>query len=528
MNQSGSTHKYSVMPVISLSLCALWLNVCFFAATPVLGDDWPMWGGSTNRNMASDAKGIPTKIEPGKTKPDSEEIDLATTKNVKWVAKLGSQTYGNPTVLNGKVIVGTNNEAPRNPDREGDYGVVLCFDEKSGAFQWQLTVPKLGAGKVSDWEYLGICSSAAIDGERVYVVTNRCEVVCLDLNGLGNGNDGPYKDEAKYIAGPGNPPVELAETDADIIWRYDMRDELGVFPHNIASCSPLIVGDRVYTATSNGVDWSHTNVPAPRAPALIALDKNTGELIGEEAEGISRATMHCNWSSPTFGELGGQGQLIFGAGDGFTYGFDPKPIKDDDGFDIFKMIWRFDCNPPHYRTKDGTPIKYATYEGPSELIATPVFYKNRVYVAIGQDPEHGEGIGNLVCIDPSKTGDITKSGQVWSFDKIDRTISTVAIANDLVFAADYAGKLFCLDADNGTLYWEHDTGSHIWGSPFAVDGHVWLGDEDGTLTILATTKEKKVVGEVEFSAPIYSTPIVANGVLYIGTQTHLYAIAEGS
>ena len=496
------------------------------ATTAAIAEDWPMWGFSPARNMASPEKGIASTFTPGKIDYKTEKVDMSTTKGVKWVAKLGSQAYGNPTVAGGKVFVGTNNETPRNSAHKGDRGIVMCFDEKTGKFEWQLVVPKLGAGKVSDWEYLGICSSPSIDGDFVYVISNRGEVICMDINGMANGNDGPYKDEGKFVTG-GKGVVEPGPTDADIIWIFDMRDELGVFPHNITSSSPVVVGDRVYCTTSNGVDWSHLNIPSPRAPSLIALDKKTGELVGEEASGISERIYHCNWSSPAFGKAGSQDQLIFGAGDGFVYGFHPDPVEDEDGFLIFKELWKFDCNPPHYKFKNGKAIKYATYEGPSELIGTPILYKNRVYAATGQDPEHGEGLGNLVCIDATKTGDITKTGQVWAYDKIDRTISTIAILNNLVFAADYAGFIHCLDADTGELYWKHDTESHIWGSPIAVDDKVYIGNEDGELTVLAATKEYKVVSLVEMDAPIYSSVIAANGILYVATQTHLYAVEAG-
>ena len=63
-----------------------------------------------------------------------------------------------------------------------------------------------------------------------------------------------------------------------------MREELGVFPHNITNCGPLIFGDRVVCTTSNGVDWNHTNIPNPKAPALCMLDKNTGKLIVKVAD----------------------------------------------------------------------------------------------------------------------------------------------------------------------------------------------------------------------------------------------------
>ena len=147
------------------------------SSLPCAALDWPMWGRDSSRNMVSDEKNLPDSFDPGRLKGASEEIDMATTKNVRWVAKLGSQAYGNPTVAGGKVYVGTNNESPRNPNLKGDRGVMMALDEKTGKFLWQLAVPKLGTGKVSDWEYLGICSPPTVEGNRIYLVTNRCEVI---------------------------------------------------------------------------------------------------------------------------------------------------------------------------------------------------------------------------------------------------------------------------------------------------------------------------------------------------------------
>src|SRR5712672_736939 len=76
--------------------------------------DWPMWGGTPDRNMVSNMKGLPA------------EWDVKTKKNVKWVADLGSQSYGNPVVAGGMVFVGTNNENPRDPKQAGDRGVLMA------------------------------------------------------------------------------------------------------------------------------------------------------------------------------------------------------------------------------------------------------------------------------------------------------------------------------------------------------------------------------------------------------------------
>jgi outer membrane protein assembly factor BamB len=521
LNQLDLPRRAGFLGVSSLLLGAL----------PGFASDWPQWGGPTpGRNMYSPAKNLPGAFDPGKPKKGTEDIDMATTKNVKWVAKLGSQSYGNVTIAGGKVFVGTNNETPRDPRHTGDRSILMCFDEKTGAFLWQLVVPKLKSGKVNDWESLGLLSSPTVEGDRVYLVTSRCELICLDVNGQANGNDGPFDKEAEYfVKDTGKAPVPVGPKDADIIWVYDMLNELGVFPHNASNCSVLILGDLVFSCTSNGQDWTHVNIPSPLSPSFIAVNKKTGELAAEDAAGIGPRIFHGQWSSPSAGVVNGHQLVFFGGGDGFCYAFDPKPVKKDDTM-VLPVVWKFDANPPEYKVKDGKPIKYPQAEGPSEINATPVFYKNRVYVATGQDPEHGEGVGHLVCLDAGKTGDITKDGVIWDYKGIHRSISTVSIDPDtgLLFIGDFSGFVHCLDAETGKVYWTHDMKAHMWGSTMVADGKLFVGDEDGDLTVLAATKEKKVLSEVNLGSPVYSTPVVANGTIYISSNTHLYALHDSA
>lgn len=491
--------------------------------------DWPMWGHSQFRNMYNPkSKDLPVDIKPGQYKEGTDHIEMAGTKNVRWICKTGSLTYGNPVVADGRVYVGTNNDGRNDPRFKGDYSLLKCIDEKTGKEIWTLTVPKLGSGKVGDWEYLGICSSPAVEGDRVYVTTNRCEIMCLDVNGLANGNQGET-DEAQYMAGPGKPPVPLKPTDPDIIWHYSMADDLGVFPHNITASSPLVVGDLVYSATSNGVDWSHTNIPNPKAPTLVCVNKKTGELAGFEDSGLSQRIFHSDWTSPSYAKVNGKGLIIFGGPDGVCYAFDPIPVKNSDGDGILKEVWRFDANPVEYRYLNGDstqPIKYATPKGPSEIIATPSFYDGNVYVAIGQDPEHGEGIGCLTCINPNGKGDITQTNQVWRYKGIHRSLSTASIENGLLFIADFSGVIHCIDAKTGKVYWTHDSLSHIWGSTLVADGKVYVGDEDGELLIFNASKEKKLLNTVTFNDPIYSTPVASGDTIYLATTSQLYALGK--
>jgi outer membrane protein assembly factor BamB len=350
-------------------------------------------------------------------------------------------------------------------------------------------------------------------------------VICLDINGMADGNQGPFKDEGQYMAGKGNQPLEIGATDADIIWVMNMTDECGVFPHNITSCSVMVVGDHLWTSTSNGVDYGHVETPAPNAPALICLDKKTGKLLGEEASGLSQRIFHSNWSSPAMLETANTRLVIFGGPDGVVYAFDTQPVKDED-LNVLKLVWQYDCNPPEYRSKDGKPIKYATRKGPSEVLGTPIVHDGLVYAVIGQDPEHGEGIGHLYAIDGAKRGDITDSGRIWHYGDIRRSISTGAVYNGLVFYADFSGFLHCVDAKTGKPYWKHDLLAAIWGSPMVVDGKVYLGDEDGDVVVLEAAKEEKLLGEFNLGTSIYSTPVPANGTLFIMSRNQIFALAN--
>jgi len=504
---------------------SLALLVAASLALPALhAGDWPMWGGTPSRNMVAVASGIPDDIHSGKFIPRTETIDPKTTKNVKWVVKLGSQTYGTPVVAGGRVFVGTNNESPRDPAQQGDRGVLMCFDEKTGDYLWQLVIPKVGAGKVSDWEFVGLCSSASIEGDRGWVVSNRGEVICFDVKGMADGNGGPFTDEAKFSSVDGKP-VAVGPKTADILWVADIRNELGIFPHNVSSCSPVIVGDKVIIATSNGVDWSHLNIPAPLAPALVIVDKNTGKVLAEEVSGVSKRALHASWGSAAFADVKGVPTIVWGGGDGLCYGFDLNPYQHPEGFPALKEFFRYDANPPEYRTKNGQPLKYATHDGPSEIIATVIVHEGRAYMAIGQDPEHGDGVGMVSCLDLTARGDITGKA-VWTNKGIGRSISTPSLHEGLLYQAEYNGNIHCIDITNGKILWTYATNSRIWSSTLVADGKLYCGTEDGELIILRTGREMKLVGKPEFFSPIYASPVVANNLLHVATMTHLFAIGK--
>ena len=533
-----------------------WVWIACLLATPTSAADWNQWGGSPHRNNVPDATNLPIDWEPGEFDFQTGAWKPETSRNVAWVAALGSQSYGNPVVAGGKVYVGTNNGKgwlTRYPATV-DLGCLLAFDQTDGRFLWQDSSEKLPTGRVHDWPLQGICCAPLVEGDRLWYVTSRGEVKCLDTEGFRDGeNDGPFTTEKV-----------VADGEADVVWVLDMMKDLGVSQHNMCSCSVTSAGDFLFVITGNGVDEGHIHLPNAGAPSFLCVDKRDGRVLwADDSPGAN--VLHGQWSSPAYAELGGVPQAIFGGGDGWLYAFD---ARGDGG--AAKLLWMFDCNPKESKyTLGGRADR-------NHVIGTPVVHEGLVYVAVGEDPEHGEGVGHLWCIDPTKRGDVSSeiavhvdapdtplphrrnqavikeqgevarpnphSAAVWHYPGFDanangkldfeetmhRTCGTVAIADGMLFVADFSGLFHCLDVKTGKPLWTHDMLAASWGSPLIADGKVYIGDEDGDICIFRLAEEKDLLAEINMGNSVYSTPIAVGDTLYIANKSHLFAIREGA
>jgi outer membrane protein assembly factor BamB len=480
--------------------CTLILTGLLAGASGSPAADQPQWGQAWSRNMVSDEKGLPATFDP------------ATGANIKWAAELGSETHSSPVVAGGRVFIGTNNEHPRDPKEQGDRGVLLCFDEASGRFLWQLVVPKRHEDIYFDWPRSGIASPPSVERDRVYILSNRGEVLCLGAQGKGQ--------------------------DADVLWRFDLTTGAGIWSHDAAHSSILISGDYLYLNTGTGVDNTHRRIRTPDAPSLIVLDKHTGRLVARDYEHIAPNIFHSTWSSPSLAEVNGSPTLFFAAGNGVLYAFktvEGGKLGSENALQSAKpsirqplplrRVWQFDFDPAAPKTN---VHKYVTNrrESPSDFFGMPVFYQNRLYVAGGGDIWWGKNEAWLKCIEAGLTGDITTNGLVWSYPLQKHVLSTPAIFDGLVYIADCGRGFHCVDARNGKACWTHEIEGEAWASPFVADDKVYLGTRRGTFYVFAAARQKKLLATLDLGSPISSTATAANGVLYVATMSHLYAVQE--
>lgn len=474
--------------------------------------DRAQWGQAWSRNMASPETGLPDSFDP------------ETGRNIKWVARLGTETHSTPVVAQGRVFIGTNNGQPRDPRHQGDRGVLMCFDERTGQFLWQLVVPKLTTSVYWDWPGSGMCSTPSVESNRLYGVSNRGEVMCLDVLGMANGNDGPYRDEARHCVPAGASPVEPGPADGDIVWLFDLVKELGVRQHDAAHGAPLLHGRFLYVNTSNGVDDTHRHIAAPDAPSLVVLDKATGRLVAADRERIGPRIFHSTWSAPALATVDGRELIIFCGGDGVVYGFEPVTEAPPAGqVAALKKVWWFDCDPTAPK-ENVHRYNSNRQQSPSNIKSLPVFDRGRLYVTVGGDLWWGKNQAWLKCIEPRGTGDLTHKAERWSYPLVRHCMATPAVAGGLVFVGDCGRRLHCVDAETGQPYWTHDVRGEVWASPLVADGKVYFATRQGEFLVFAASREKKLLSQINLRGPISASPVAANGVLYLATMQQLYAL----
>jgi outer membrane protein assembly factor BamB len=288
----------------------------------------------------------------------------------------------------------------------------------------------------------------------------------------------------------------------------------------MSASTPAIDGDLLFVHTSNGPDETGA-VPAPQAPSFIAVDRRDGTLRWKDAS-PGAGLVDGQWSSPTVIEIGGSKQVLFPGGDGWLYSF---------ALGTGEPLWKFDGGGAKPR---------------NAFVATAVEHGGLVYLAAGRDPEQGSGPGSLWCLDPAAFATADDRGRVrWRFGpegkrpadsappasgrapgSFSRSISTVAIDDGIVYAADIDGYLVAIDGGTGGELWRHDMLAPVWASPLAVDGVVYISDTDGEVAVLAAGSERTVIAEIAMDAPVYRAPVAEGGVLYLMTAGRLYALAE--
>lgn len=493
--------------------------------------------------------------------PPPGEWNPKTGKNIRWRVTLGRGIYSRPVIHGDQIFIGGDNSQAFLPrlNAKTDLATMLCFRCRDGRFLWQASHPRLPGGRMEDWPSIGLMGSVTVEANRLWYVNNRAEVVCLDTEGFrDNQNDGLYtRENPRYL------------NEADIVWKRDLRADFGVQPAMVCNTTPLIVGHRLYVATCHGNDGMGGFDPRP--PSFLCLDKASGRVLWSDNSPGSKVLPKCTWNSPSYGVFDGVPQVLFPGRDGWLYSFAPEGGPGGKS----RLLWKFDGNPKRARyLPSGRGDRHA-------LLGRPAIADGRVYIAMGLSPEEGDFPSVLYCLDPTRRGDVSperlirgaatppgylskqyrefhpdggdrvvknpNSALLWEFrgedinrngkrefeEELHRVCNSLAVGGSLVVAVDFAGIVHCLDAETGRQHWSYDLQAAAWASPLISGDRLFVGDEDGVVHVFRLSADPTVAlrrGEpwlqIPHDGPIYSTPVVDRGVLYLAAGADFYAIAD--
>lgn len=422
------------------------------------------------------------------------------SSRIVWKSGVGGSYAGALGMGGDRILVGSVDWRPASA------GIMTALDS-SGRLLWRARHPSL-KNRVHDMGQ-AIQSQPCFDGKRAYYMSNRGELMCVDVEGFRDGkNDGPFKDEGHHGA-----------EDVDIIWKIDLMNELGVFKREAGDVgnpipSPIVLGDLVFWVTAHGIPGDG-GLADPKPPSFLAAHKLTGKIAwSSNAPGAN--IIYGQWSSPVCARVKGVDQVIFPGGDGFLYGFEPTTGR---------QLWKLDCNIPGALDQHKKDFLVARrLNSRFGFLAKPVVHGDMLYVALNDCIESRVPLPLLAI---KLDGPGGQPGIVWQFDDpaFKGTLTAVAVDGGLLFVTGADCTLFALDALTGHECWraKMDADVGFYASPVIYRGRVYAGGES-TVTVFDAARQKKCVGTYVLDSAYPSTPQFAGDQMFIAVGEYVYAL----
>lgn len=303
-----------------------------------------------------------------------------------------------------------------------------------------------------------------------------------------------------YVHGTGGELFCYAP-DGKIIWKRSLTEEFGrITGYGGRMHTPVVDENRVIISFMNS-SWGPHAKPLHR---YLALDKNTGDVIWWAD--TDNQPLDTTYAAPAIAVIDGKRMMIAAAADGWVYGFMARTgVK----------VWSYKLS------KRG-------------LNSSIVVDGDYAYVSHSEENFTNTEMGAVVCLDASKTGDITETGEVWRIDGLTVGYASPAIAKDRLYVVTNDAELIAFDAKTGKEHWRFDLGRVGKGSPtVTADGVIYVCEQNGFFHILRDEGDKCVsLDSKEFPLidnnvdEMYGSPAVANGRVYFMARSGVYCLGK--
>ncbi len=452
------------------------LFLLLFCLTPSGAEEWNRFRGPNGSGVSND-KNFPAT--------------LSMEKNMLW--RSGARPGKSSPILTARHVFLTGAD-------DGKL-YVQCFDRKTGRLLWERAVDQPHKEVVNLLNHEAAITPVT-DGENVYAFFKDFGLVSYDSAG-----------------------------------KLRWKTPLGPFTNTMGiSASPILAGDSVIV-TIDQMDDSY----------IAAIDKRNGEIrwktpreetdswgsalnYGKDILTVSRGILGVH--SLTGGKrvmthhglptaivaspvLSGDTVFLFGYGSEEPAPFAPRLAKldknkdgkltaDEYGADAFLLgIAKYEGNRDGVITQEKWDAKQRKVMGPNALMA--------------------------LRLERDAKGALT-ARELWRYDKsFTSVIPSVLRYEGVVYALKNGGILTSLDAATGKMLKTSRVESALGGysaSPVAADGKLYLASEDGVMAVLKAGGEWQVLSTLDFGEPIYATPALSDGAVFVRTAEALYRFGQ--
>jgi outer membrane protein assembly factor BamB len=299
-----------------------------------------------------------------------------------------------------------------------------------------------------------------------------------------------------FVFGVGGDLFCLNGETGKLVWTRSMVEEFGFLTtYGGRTNFPLVFEDNVIiSAVVTG--WGTTAKPAHR---LVAFDKRQGQPVWFESTRL--LPEDTTYSAPVLATINGEVQMVIGAGDGSIYGFQPRTGK---------KIWQYDIS--------GHGIN-----------VSPLVVDGRVYCGHSEENADSNESGALFCVDATKTGNITKTGEIWKKTELLVGRASPLMHDDRLYIAADTGKVFVVDPKDGKVLDRKTMGTMVRASPLFVDGKLFQNDVSrGCYIYKPTEKGLDQIARVRLPTgeECHGSPICSHGRIYIPTTNAMYCIGK--
>lgn len=379
---------------------------------------------------------------------------------------------------------------------------------KTENLAWRLALPNRAGSTPVVWGDRIFLTSPAEDDDALLLICVSTSGKELWKKEMGKGNTNarategnsaapsPCTDGKHVWAFLGTGILGCYDFRGNEVWKFDVQDRYGKLNIQFGMTStPLLDGDRLYLQLIHG-----DRDPKTREALVICLDKATGNEIWKQPRpSEAYGENEHSYASPTLYRDAGQAFLL-------THGADyiiAHSLADG------SELWR--CG----------GLQPDKYDQTLRLVSSPVAAPGLIVAPSAKG-------GRLVAIRPGGAGDITDTDyRLWRYAPTPDVPSPLIVDN-LVYLFRENSVLIVLDAKTGEKQYEQrlapSDGNRA--SPIYAAGNVYLAARNGIITVVKAGREFHQIWQTNLEESIASSPVIANGRLYLRTNNALWAFGK--